>query len=96
MTNLITDRIRQQTFNIPAVLVVMAVTALLVLGVKISSRLNAVVVTIKLAVILFVIVAGLFFVKGAHYAPFIPPARPTPSNATPAHTASRRTPLGPP
>jgi APA family basic amino acid/polyamine antiporter len=67
------------TFNIPAVLVVAAVTVLLVVGVKISSRLNAVVVTIKLAVILLVIVAGLFFIKGANYTPFIPPAKPTPS-----------------
>jgi APA family basic amino acid/polyamine antiporter len=66
-------------FNIPAVLVVAAVTALLVIGVKISSRLNAVVVTIKVAVILLVIVAGLFFVKAANYTPFIPKAEPTPA-----------------
>jgi APA family basic amino acid/polyamine antiporter len=66
-------------FNIPAVLVVLAVTALLVLGVKISSRVNAIVVTIKIAIILLVIFAGLFFVKGANYHPFIPAAHSTPS-----------------
>jgi basic amino acid/polyamine antiporter, APA family len=65
-------------FNIPAVLVVLAVTALLVLGVKVSSRVNSIVVGVKLAVVLLVIVAGLFFVKGANYHPFIPPAHPTP------------------
>jgi APA family basic amino acid/polyamine antiporter len=62
------------TFNIPAMLIVLAVTALLVVGVKVSSRVNAVIVAIKIAVILFVIVAGLFFIKSANYHPFIPHA----------------------
>jgi APA family basic amino acid/polyamine antiporter len=62
------------TFNVPAMLVVLAVTALLVLGVKVSSRVNAVIVAIKIAVILLVIIAGLFFIKGANYHPFIPKA----------------------
>jgi APA family basic amino acid/polyamine antiporter len=66
------------TFNVPAMLVVLAVTALLVFGVKISSRVNAVIVAIKIAVVLLVIIAGLFFVKGANYHPFIPKAAPTP------------------
>ncbi|HZE31629.1 MAG TPA: amino acid permease [Actinoallomurus sp.] len=62
------------TFNVPAMLVVLVVTALLVLGVKISSRVNAVIVAIKIAVVLLVIFAGLFFIKGANYSPFIPEA----------------------
>jgi APA family basic amino acid/polyamine antiporter len=66
------------TFNVPAMLVVLAVTALLVFGVKVSSRVNAVVVAIKIAVILLVIVAGLFFIKGANYHPFIPKATSSP------------------
>jgi basic amino acid/polyamine antiporter, APA family len=66
------------TFNIPATLIVLVVTAVLVLGVKISSRVNAVIVAIKVAVVLFVIVAGLFFIKGANYHPFVPKAVPTP------------------
>ncbi|WP_131738195.1 amino acid permease [Actinomadura roseirufa] len=65
--------------NVPAILLVLVVTTLLVLGVKVSSRVNAVVVTIKLFVVLLVIGAGLFFVKGANYHPFIPPAE---SNTT--------------
>jgi basic amino acid/polyamine antiporter, APA family len=67
------------TFNIPAVLVVAAVTALLVLGIKISSKLNQIIVAIKVAVILFVIVAGLFFISRANYTPFIPEAESTPA-----------------
>ncbi|MEO5876927.1 MAG: amino acid permease [Streptosporangiaceae bacterium] len=65
-------------FNIPAVLIVVLVTALLVLGVKISSTVNAIMVAVKVSVILFVIVAGLFFVKGSNYHPFIPASHDTP------------------
>ena len=35
---------------------------------------NIVIVTIKIAVVLFVIVAGLFYIKASNYSPFIPPA----------------------
>ncbi|MFI0349281.1 amino acid permease [Actinomadura sp. 9N407] len=63
--------------NVPAILLVLAVTAVLVLGVKISSRVNAVVVAIKVSVVLLVIIAGLFFVKRDNYTPFIPPSEPT-------------------
>jgi APA family basic amino acid/polyamine antiporter len=63
--------------NVPAILLVLAVTAILVLGVKISSRVNAVVVAIKVFVVLLVIVAGLFFVKAANYSPFIPESQST-------------------
>ena len=63
-------------FNLPAAVIVLVLTAVLVTGVRISSRVNAVIVTIKLAVVLFVIVAGLFFVKASNYTPFIPAAKP--------------------
>ncbi|MER5425877.1 amino acid permease [Streptosporangium roseum] len=67
------------TFNLPAALVVLALTAILVAGIKLSSRFNLVIVTIKIAVVLLVIVAGLFFINMANYTPFIPPAKPTPA-----------------
>jgi APA family basic amino acid/polyamine antiporter len=63
--------------NVPAILLVLAVTTVLVLGVKISSRINAVVVAIKVSVVLLVIIAGLFFVKADNYTPFIPESQPT-------------------
>jgi len=66
------------TVNVPAIAMVLAVTTLLVLGIKISARFNAVVVAIKVGVVLLVIVAGLFFVKGANYDPFVPPSQSTP------------------
>ncbi|MDH2424259.1 amino acid permease [Sphaerisporangium sp. TRM90804] len=65
------------TFNVPAVVVVLALTAVLVAGIKLSARVNLVVVAIKVAVVLLVIIAGLFFVRAANYVPFIPPAKAT-------------------
>lgn len=62
------------TFNIPAVLIALALTAVLVLGIKLSSRVNAVIVTVKIAVVLLVIVAGLFFLQADNYRPFVPDA----------------------
>ncbi|WP_315967778.1 amino acid permease [Planotetraspora sp. A-T 1434] len=61
-------------FNVPAALIVLLLTAVLVAGIKLSARFNATMVAIKVAVVLLVIVAGLFFVKGANYQPFIPPS----------------------
>ncbi|MFF5109444.1 amino acid permease [Streptosporangium sp. NPDC000509] len=66
-------------FNLPAALIVLVLTAILVVGIKLSSRFNLIIVTIKLAVILLVVVAGLFFVRGANYSPFVPPAESTPA-----------------
>ncbi|MEV4094843.1 amino acid permease [Streptosporangium saharense] len=66
-------------FNLPAALIVLILTAVLVAGVKLSSRVNLIIVAIKIAVVLLVIVAGLFFVNGANYTPFIPPAQQTPA-----------------
>jgi APA family basic amino acid/polyamine antiporter len=57
-----------------AIALIMA--GVLVLGIKLSSRVTAVIVAIKLVIVLLVIVVGLFYVKGANYHPFIPPAQP--------------------
>jgi APA family basic amino acid/polyamine antiporter len=48
------------------------ITALLVIGVRESARFNAVMVTIKLAAVLFFIVAGVTFVKPENWSPFAP------------------------
>jgi APA family basic amino acid/polyamine antiporter len=58
--------------NLPAVLVVLGITALLVIGVRESARFNATMVTIKLAAILFFIVAGVRFIKPDNWSPFAP------------------------
>jgi APA family basic amino acid/polyamine antiporter len=59
-------------FNLPAVLVTAAVTALLIFGVSESASVNAVIVVIKVAVVLIVIGAGAMFIDSANWHPFIP------------------------
>ncbi|MDT3395499.1 amino acid permease [Streptomyces sp. B1866] len=62
-------------FDLLAFLLVLALTGILVLGVKLSARVTALVVAVKVTVVLLVIVAGAFLVQAGNYDPFIPPAR---------------------
>ncbi|MEU2654822.1 amino acid permease [Streptomyces sp. NPDC007325] len=62
------------TFDILAFLLVLVLTVILVVGMKLSARITAVVVAIKVTVVMIVIIAGLFFIVGDNYSPFIPPA----------------------
>ncbi|MDF5757920.1 amino acid permease [Spongiactinospora sp. TRM90649] len=66
------------TINIPAMVIVLILTLILVLGIRVSARTNLALVILKVAVVLLVIVAGIFFIRGANYTPFIPPAQETP------------------
>jgi APA family basic amino acid/polyamine antiporter len=59
--------------NLPAVLIVAVLTALLMLGTQESTRVNNVMVAFKLFVVGVVIVVGAFYVQSAHWTPFIPP-----------------------
>jgi basic amino acid/polyamine antiporter, APA family len=58
--------------NLPAVLIVLAITVLLVVGIRESARFNATMVAIKLVAVLFFIVAGVKFVKPENWSPFAP------------------------
>jgi APA family basic amino acid/polyamine antiporter len=60
--------------NVPALGLVVLLTALVAAGIKESMRVNIALVALKLFIVLFVIVAGLFYVSGANYHPFVPPA----------------------
>jgi basic amino acid/polyamine antiporter, APA family len=60
-------------FNLPAVVITIAVTALLVIGVSESATVNAVIVVIKLAIVIVVIGAGALFIVPAYWHPFVPP-----------------------
>ncbi|MCB4208828.1 APC family permease [Arthrobacter sp. UM1] len=57
-------------------LIVALFTVLLVMGTKLSARVGNVFTIIKIAVVLFVIVVGLFYFKGSNLSPFVPPAQP--------------------
>jgi len=58
--------------NLPAVLVVAALTLLLMLGTRESSRVNNIMVAFKLFVIAIVILVGAFYVHSAYWTPFMP------------------------
>jgi APA family basic amino acid/polyamine antiporter len=63
---------RDTVFNLPAFLVMTAITGLLSLGIKASKRVNNVMVAIKLAVVLLFIGVGVFHVKPANWQPYMP------------------------
>src|SRR3954464_2052923 len=67
----------QATVNIPAIFIVAVMTGVLILGIKLSSRVTSVIVAIKVAIVLMVIGVGIFYVQAANYTPFVPPAQPT-------------------
>jgi APA family basic amino acid/polyamine antiporter len=63
-------------FDILAAALVLVLTGILVLGMKLSARITSLVVAIKVTVVLIVIVAGAFFIKGSNYDPFVPDEQP--------------------
>lgn len=58
--------------NLPAAIVILALTWVLSKGIKVSSIVNTVIVTVKIAVILLFIGAGLGFIETQNYTPFMP------------------------
>jgi APA family basic amino acid/polyamine antiporter len=60
------------TFNLPAVLIVLAVTVLLVRGVKESAQANMIMVVVKLAALAFFIVVALSQFSTRNFTPFTP------------------------
>ena len=58
--------------NIPAIILVLIITLLLVRGIRESARTATIMVFIKLAVIFMFIFAGMFYVKPENWTPFMP------------------------
>ena len=59
-------------FNLPAFLVIMAITSLLSVGVSESTRLNNILVAVKVGVVLLVVAVGVFHVEPDNWTPFMP------------------------
>jgi len=59
-------------FNLPAVVIVALITWVLVIGIKESSRFNTAMVILKVAILLFFIAVGAFYVKPENWTPFAP------------------------
>ncbi|MGZ3933225.1 MAG: APC family permease, partial [Bacteroidia bacterium] len=59
-------------FNLPAFIITWIVTMILVKGIKEAASTNNVIVVVKIAVVLFVIIVGAFYINTANWHPFIP------------------------
>ena len=59
-------------FNVPALLGLLGVTALLIVGISESAKVNNFIVMVKLAVVVVFIGIGVFYVDPANWHPFIP------------------------
>jgi APA family basic amino acid/polyamine antiporter len=60
-------------FNLPATIIVLLVSALLVIGIKESADTNTLLVAIKAMVLVVFVIAGASYVNRANLTPFIPP-----------------------
>jgi APA family basic amino acid/polyamine antiporter len=58
--------------NVPAMLIVAIVTSILVVGIRQSSFVNSIIVTIKVVIVLLVIAFGAFYINPDLWHPFIP------------------------
>lgn len=58
--------------NLPAVIIVAIITAILVKGISESAKFNLVMVFIKVSAVLFVILVGAFYINPENYHPFAP------------------------
>ena len=58
--------------NLPAFLITWVVTSILVKGIKEAAKTNNIIVVVKVLVVLFVIIAGAFYIDTANWTPFIP------------------------
>ena len=59
--------------NLPAMVVTLAVTCILILGIRESARFNAIIVAVKVTVVLLFIAFAYKFVHPENLTPFIPP-----------------------
>jgi APA family basic amino acid/polyamine antiporter len=58
--------------NLPAILIVMVITFILVKGIQESATFNATMVFIKVAAVIFVIIVGAMYIDKANWHPFAP------------------------
>jgi APA family basic amino acid/polyamine antiporter len=66
----------ESSVNVGAALIVVVLTVVAALGIRESARVTGVLVIVKVAICVFVIVAGAWYVRGSNLTPFIPPAQP--------------------
>ncbi len=66
--------LQSQAFcNLPAALICLLITVILVIGIKESARFNAAMVILNLAIIGFIICVGAFYIRPSNWVPFYHP-----------------------
>jgi len=72
--NIVADQLPQVTaiLNLPAMLIIGLITALLIVGIRESANFNNIMVIVKVSVIILFIAIGFFYIKKANWEPFIP------------------------
>lgn len=60
------------SMNLPAFFIVLFVTSILIKGTKEAAKANNMIVIMKVSAVLFVIIAGVFFINTDNWSPFIP------------------------
>jgi APA family basic amino acid/polyamine antiporter len=63
----------QGIFNLPAFLIVLVITGILIVGVRESANVNSFIVFVKVGVVISLIILGVRFIVPANWTPFIPP-----------------------
>lgn len=66
--------------DLAPVVVVAFFTTLLVFGTKLGARVDGAMTVLKIAIVLFVVIVGFFYVKAENFTPFIPPSEPSTSD----------------
>lgn len=59
-------------FNLPGALIILLITFIVSRGVKESTKLNNIIVLIKIAIVLLFIISGFAYVKPENWTPFMP------------------------
>jgi APA family basic amino acid/polyamine antiporter len=60
-------------FNVPASVIILLVSVILIIGIKESAGFNTVIVVVKVAVLLLFVIFGVKYINRANWHPFIPP-----------------------
>src|SRR5208282_5174313 len=59
--------------NLPAVIIILLMSTLLIIGIQESARVNGLIVAVKVVIVIIVIAVGFAYINRANYTPFIPP-----------------------
>ena len=70
------------TVNVGAIAITLLLGGVATLGIRQSSRVTNILVVVKVAICLFVVIAGAFFIKAANLTPFVPAEQPVRDDAS--------------